>query len=41
MNTENAVLTVTLLPASVMFFSWAVIGLVSELGAGTTGLLLC
>ena len=39
LETENklAILTVTLLPASVMFLCWFVIGLVSEAGAGATG----
>jgi hypothetical protein len=39
LETENklAVLTVTLLPASIMFLCWAAIGLVSEAGAGTKG----
>jgi len=32
-----AVLTVTLLPDSVVFFCWALIGLVSQAGAGKTG----
>jgi hypothetical protein len=39
LETENrlAVLTVTLLPASIMFLCWAAIGLVSEAGAGAKG----
>jgi magnesium-transporting ATPase (P-type) len=41
LETENklAVLTVTLLPVSVMFFCWAFIGLVSEVGSRTKGVI--
>lgn len=34
---KMAVLTVSLLPISVVFFCWALIGLVSEAGSGTKG----
>jgi hypothetical protein len=39
LETENklALLTVTLLPDSIMFLCWALIGLVSEVGAGAKG----